>query len=99
MRREKRADEGAETDHTRGQHIGKGRRGTPPRSGNGDSFVRIAGEDVDIDTAAAAHQLVAYRAEDDIFPARVDGLADDELRDVAAARVVEDLLRRALAGE
>jgi hypothetical protein len=61
-----------------------------PTRGGRPSLPRLAGDNVDVDIAALALQLVAHGAEQGVPPARAGGLADDDLGDVAAAGVPEN---------
>ena len=54
---------------------------------------------IHIDIAAAPHQLIHGRPEDDLLPARPLGLADHNLGDIAGARVVQDRVAGALPAE
>ena len=69
------------------------RRGGPHRffwnglAGNG-----VAGDDVDADIAGAAHQIMDYRAVQNLEPARPRRLADDDLRHVVGLRIADDVI-------
>ncbi len=56
--------------------------------------VRFAADDVDVDVAAAAGQLVDERAAQQFAPAGLQRLADDDLGDVALPGVGDDLAGR-----
>ena len=51
----------------------------------------LAGDDVDVDVAALAHEVVDHRAEQELSPAGARRLPEDDPGDVPAARVGEDL--------
>ena len=54
----------------------------------------FAGDDVDVDVAAALEQLIDDRAEQPALPPRLRRLADDDLGDIALAGEVEQRRRR-----
>ena len=70
-----------------GPAAGARRRGPP-------AAPSAPGDDVDVDLAALADDVVEERRLSDVAPARVRRLADDDLRDVALARVADGLDRR-----
>ena len=79
--------------------VGGRRRRGRLRPRRGRSLLRIAGDDVDVDVAALARQFVDQRTLQPFLPARPARLADDDLRDVAAASVVNQLVGQIMAAE
>src|SRR5271166_3707671 len=65
--------------------------------GIGRLIGRVALDRIDPDVAAVAEEVVEQRAVDEVPPARVRGLSDDDLRDVLLAGEAQDLGRHVLA--
>ncbi len=62
-------------------------------------FGNIAGYDIDIDIAAAAHDLVQRGTEQFVLPAGMGRFADDDPAHVPAARVGYDFFAHPLAAQ
>src|SRR4029079_13185545 len=71
------------------------------RSAGRAGFLLVGGsaDDIDVDLAAAADDVIEHGPEEQVAPARALGLADDDLGDVMLLGVVDHFIGDALTGE
>ena len=98
-RADQEADAESDCDSNERAQQGRGDRAVAASSRSAPSFLELAplassfaGDDVDADVAAAAHQLMHDRAVQDLEPARAARLADDDVGDVVGLRIGDHIV-------
>ena len=94
------AQAGAAQHHDQRPEVAEARaRRQARRRGGSGRGLRIAADDVHVDVAALPRQFVHQRTAKQFLPARLLRLADDDLRDVSAAGVLDQFVGDALPAE